>query len=161
MSTPSNLTAADQAANAAALSYPSPLKEFWQSFSANRGALIALIFFAALVLAAILAGVLAPHSPTEQYREHLLTPPAWVQGGSLQFLLGTDELGRDILSRLMHGARLSLMIGVVSVVLSMLPGIVLGLLAAFYPTWLGNGIMRAMDIMLALPSLLLLSLIHI
>lgn len=138
-----------------ALSYPSPLKEFWQSFSSNRGALVALVFFLALVLAALLAPWLAPHSPIEQYRDALLTPPAWAHGGSWQYILGTDELGRDILSRLMHGARLSLMIGVVSVVLSLLPGIVLGLLAAFYPKLLGNGIMRLMDIMLALPSLLL------
>ncbi|QLG89277.1 ABC transporter permease subunit [Chitinibacter bivalviorum] len=147
------MNAADDASGA--LSYPSPLKEFWQSFSANRGALVALIFFLALVVAAILAPILAPHSPTEQFRDALLTPPAWANGGQWQYLLGTDELGRDILSRLMHGARLSLMIGVVSVALSMLPGIVLGLLAAFYPKILGNGIMRAMDIMLALPSLLL------
>ncbi|WP_410499866.1 ABC transporter permease subunit [Chitinibacter sp. S2-10] len=139
----------------AASSYPSPLKEFWQSFSANRGALIALIFFSLLVVAALFAPWLAPHQPVEQYRDALLTPPVWAANGSWQYILGTDELGRDILSRLMHGARLSLMIGLVSVALSMLPGIVLGLLAAFYPKMLGNGIMRAMDIMLALPSLLL------
>ncbi|WP_373973979.1 ABC transporter permease subunit [Chitinibacter sp. SCUT-21] len=138
-----------------AMSYPSPLKEFWQSFSSNRGALIALFFFCLLLIAALFAPWLAPHSPIEQYRDALLTPPAWVAGGTWNHVLGTDELGRDILSRLMHGARLSLMIGLVSVALSMLPGIVLGLLAAFYPKMLGNGIMRLMDIMLALPSLLL------
>ncbi|WP_348943660.1 ABC transporter permease subunit [Chitinibacter sp. FCG-7] len=152
MSTPIQTTLNDAAG---ALSYPSPLKEFWQSFSANRGALIALIFFGLLVIAALFAPWLAPHSPIEQYRDALLTPPVWVSGGSWLHIMGTDELGRDILSRLMHGARLSLMIGVVSVALSMLPGIVLGLLAAFYPKMLGNGIMRLMDIMLALPSLLL------
>ncbi|WP_157670457.1 ABC transporter permease subunit [Chitinibacter sp. GC72] len=152
MSTPIQTTLND---SGGALSYPSPLKEFWQSFSANLGALIALIFFGLLVIAALFAPWLAPHSPIEQYRDALLTPPVWVNGGSWLHIMGTDELGRDILSRLMHGARLSLMIGVVSVALSMLPGIVLGLLAAFYPKMLGNGIMRLMDIMLALPSLLL------
>jgi dipeptide transport system permease protein len=136
-------------------SYPSPFSEFWQSFRANRGALIALIYFACLVVAAVLAAVLAPHSPIEQYRDALLTPPAWLEGGNWRFVLGTDELGRDILSRLMHGAQLSLMIGLVSVLLSLLPGIVLGLIAAFYPGKIGDAIMRLMDIMLALPSLLL------
>jgi dipeptide transport system permease protein len=155
MSTPMQSQAIHDPDGSGALSYPSPLKEFWQSFSANRGALIALVFFCILVLAALFAPWLAPHSPIEQYRDALLTPPAWVHGGSWVHVFGTDELGRDILSRLMHGARLSLMIGLVSVALSMLPGIVLGLLAAFYPKLMGNTIMRLMDIMLALPSLLL------
>jgi dipeptide transport system permease protein len=113
-----------------------------------------LIYFALIVAAALLAPVLAPHSPIEQYRDALLTPPAWHADGSAKFLLGTDDIGRDILSRLLYGARLSLMIGLVAVVLAMLPGIALGLSAAFFPR-LGIGILRLMDIMLALPSLLL------
>jgi dipeptide transport system permease protein len=136
-------------------SYPSPLKEFWQSFSSNRGALVSFIFFVFLVLAALLAPWLAPHSPTEQYREFFLSPPAWQTGGSMQFIFGTDEVGRDILSRLLHGARLSLLIGLISVLMSLLPGIVLGMIAAFYPNFIGTSIMRAMDVMMALPSLLL------
>jgi dipeptide transport system permease protein len=136
-------------------SYPSPLKEFWQSFSSNRGALVSFIFFVLLVLAALFAPWLAPHSPTEQFRESFLSPPAWQTGGSMQFFLGTDEVGRDILSRLLHGARLSLMIGLISVLMSLLPGIVLGMIAAFYPNFIGTSIMRAMDVMMALPSLLL------
>ena len=135
--------------------YPHPLKEFWKSFSHNKGAVGGMIFFALMVLGAIFAGLLAPHSPIEQYRDALLTPPSWSAGGSTRFLLGTDDLGRDILSRLLFGARLSLMIGLVSVVLSMIPGIVMGMLAAFYPKMLGTAIMRLMDVMLALPSLLL------
>ncbi|MEN9659532.1 ABC transporter permease subunit [Iodobacter fluviatilis] len=136
-------------------SYPSPLKEFWQSFSANRGALVSFIFFMLMVVSALLAPWLAPHAPSEQYREFFLTPPAWQTGGSWQFILGTDEVGRDILSRLLHGARLSLMIGLISVTMSLLPGIVLGMIAAFYPNFIGTSIMRAMDVMMALPSLLL------
>ncbi len=133
---------------------PSGLKDFWRNFSANRGALAGLVYFALIVLCAILAGVLAPHSPIEQYRDALLQPPAWAAEGSAKFLLGTDDIGRDILSRLLHGARLSLMIGLVAVTLSMLPGIALGLTAAFFPR-VGVAILRLMDIMLALPSLLL------
>lgn len=73
----------------------------------------------------------------------------------MQFLLGTDELGRDLLSRLIQGSRLSLLIGLSSVVMSLIPGILLGLFAGFFPRLLGPTIMRLMDIMLALPSLLL------
>jgi len=134
---------------------PSTLAEFWRSFSANRGALGALVFLLLIVACAVLAGVLAPHSPIEQFRDNLLTPPMWQAEGSARFPLGTDDVGRDILSRLLHGARLSLLIGAVAVTLSMLPGIVLGLLAAFFPKRLGVVILRVMDVMLALPSLLL------
>ncbi|GAB7127860.1 ABC transporter permease subunit [Silvimonas sp. JCM 19000] len=135
--------------------HPSPLREFWQAYSANKGALLALIYLLILVLAAIFSPLVAPHSPIEQFRDFMLTPPSWLEGGHARFILGTDELGRDILSRLIDGARLSLSIGLISVVVSLIPGIVLGLLAAFYPGWLGTTIMRLMDIMLALPSLLL------
>ncbi len=135
--------------------YPSPLQEFWRGFSANRGALAALIVFALIAAASLLSPLIAPYSPIEQFRDHMLTPPIWSAGGSAQFLLGTDELGRDILSRLLHGGRVSLGIGLASVLLSMLPGVLLGLLAAFFQPLLAPVIMRVMDIMLALPGLLL------
>lgn len=135
--------------------YPSPLREFWSAFKRNKGALGGLIFMLLLVVCALFASVLAPYNPTEQFRDFLLAPPAWQEGGTSRFLLGTDELGRDMLSRLIHGARLSLLIGLASVIFSLMPGILLGLLAGFSPTRLGPFIMRLMDIMLALPSLLL------
>ncbi|HAB63385.1 MAG TPA: dipeptide ABC transporter permease DppC, partial [Pseudomonas sp.] len=135
--------------------YPSPLREFWSAFRRNKGALGGLIYMVLLVACALFAPALAPYNPSEQFRDFLLTPPAWQEGGTAQFILGTDELGRDMLSRLIHGARLSLLIGLASVVFSLLPGILLGLMAGFSPTRLGPFIMRLMDIMLALPSLLL------
>jgi len=135
--------------------YPSPAKEFWQGFTANRGAFAALIVFALIALASILSPLVAPYSPIEQFRDHMLTPPVWAEGGSWQFIFGTDELGRDILSRLLHGGRVSLGIGLASVLLSLLPGVLLGLLAAFYQHSISPIIMRVMDIMLALPGLLL------
>lgn len=134
---------------------PSSFTDFWTAFAANRGALLGLVYFSLVVLCAVFAGVLAPHDPTEQFRDALLTPPAWNEAGSMKFPLGTDDIGRDVLSRLLHGARLSLLIGLVAVTLSMLPGIVLGLLAGFFPSRLGTPILRLMDVMLALPSLLL------
>ena len=126
-----------------------------KAFIANRGAFIALLVFAAVVAAALLAPWLAPHDPVQQFREHMLTPPAWQAGGLAQFPLGTDELGRCLLSRLLFGARVSLMIGVLSVLLALLPGIVLGLVAAFHPRWVSPLVMRVMDVLLALPGLLL------
>ena len=142
--------AADQS-----LLYPSPLKEFWQAFAHNKGAVAGLLFMIGMIICALFAPWLAPYNPSEQFRDFLLTPPSWFEGGQMQFLLGTDELGRDMLSRLIHGARLSLMIGLASVLMSMLPGILLGLVAGFFPRLLGPSIMRLMDVMLALPSLLL------
>jgi dipeptide transport system permease protein len=135
--------------------YPSPAREFCTAFAANRGALIALLVFALIASASLLAPWLAPHSPTEQFRDHMLTPPIWAAAGSSRFLLGTDELGRDLLSRLLYGGRISLGIGLASVLLSLLPGVCLGLLAAFHQRLLSPVIMRVMDIMLALPGLLL------
>ncbi|MDR0214036.1 MAG: ABC transporter permease subunit [Comamonas sp.] len=137
------------------LTYPSPLKEFWLNFALNKGAVAGLMFMTLVLLAAVFAPAIAPYNPIEQFRSHLLTPPSWLAGGDARFLLGTDELGRDILSRLIHGARLSLLIGLSSVTMALIPGVLLGLLAAFSPKVLGPLTMRLMDILLALPSLLL------
>jgi len=130
-------------------------REFWANFSRNRGAVVSGAIVILLILVAIFAPLISPHSPIEQYRDFVKIPPAWLEGGNRQFLLGTDEAGRDILSRLMYGARLSFWIGFVSVVLALIPGIVLGLIAAFFEKWADTPIMRIMDVLLALPSLLL------
>ena len=129
----------------------SPLAEFWGDFAQNRGAVAGLAIVGGLLFLAAFAGWIAPHSPIEQFRQNALQPPAWQEGGSLRFLLGTDPLGRDILSRLIHGSRLSLFIGFVSVSLSLALGVVLGLLAGFLRGLTETFIMRLMDVMLALP----------
>ncbi|MDH2436538.1 peptide transporter [Pokkaliibacter plantistimulans] len=134
---------------------PSPLREFWSYFRTNKGALVGLWFIVAIMVVACLAELVAPHSPFEQFRNALLQPPVWQEGGSWEFILGTDDVGRDILTRLIYGARLSLMIGCSVVVLSLSVGIVLGLLAAYFRGVVEVAIMRLVDIMLALPSLLL------
>lgn len=132
-----------------------PFQEFWHYFRRNNGAVVGLIFITLMLLIAVFAGVLAPHQPTEQFRDALLHPPVWQQGGEWRFILGTDDVGRDILSRLMYGARLSLLVGCLVVVLSLVSGIVLGLLAGYLGGMVDAVIMRLVDIMLALPSLLL------
>ena len=131
------------------------LKEFWFYFSENRGAVIGMFVILGVVVMALLADLLAPHLPNEQYREHLLQPPAWQEGGSWAFPLGTDATGRDMLSRIMHGSRYSLLIGCIVVTLSLSAGIFLGLVAAFLRGLIETAIMRLMDIILAVPSLLL------
>ena len=134
---------------------PHPWRELWDYFSRNRGAVTGLVIVVGLVLLALFADVIAPHSAIEQYRDATLIPPAWQEDGNSRFLLGTDPVGRDVLSRLIHGSRLSLLIGLVSVSLSLGLGIVLGLVAGFFRGITEIAIMRLMDIMLALPSLLL------
>ena len=131
------------------------LAEFWFYFSENRGAVIGLFVFVALVLIAVFADVIAPHSPFEQYRDAVLLPPAWLEGGNWNFVLGTDPVGRDILSRLIYGSQYSLFIGVFVTTLSLTTGIIIGVIAGYYGGWLDTAIMRLMDIILAFPSLLL------
>ncbi len=134
---------------------PSGWSEFWRGFAKNKGAVVGLAFMAVVCVAALFAPWVAPYSPIEQFRDHFLAPPAWVAGGSSQFWLGTDEVGRDILSRLIFGARLSLFVGFVSVTLAIIPGVVLGLVAAYFGKFVDSAVMRLMDIMMALPALLL------
>lgn len=131
------------------------LAEFWYYFSENRGAVIGLVVFAILVVVAVLAPLIAPHAPNAQYRDAVLVPPVWEEGGRAAYLLGTDAVGRDILSRLLYGARFSLFIGVIVTTLALVGGIVVGVVAGFFRGWIDTVIMRVMDIILAFPSLLL------
>ena len=124
--------------------------EFWHYFSMNRGAVVGLVVFALLVLVAIFANFLAPHSPDQQYRDALLIPPMWEAGGRPDFILGTDPVGRDMLSRLIHGSRYSLFIGLVVVTGALFIGVILGVLAGYFRGWVDVVIMRVMDIILVL-----------
>ena len=130
------------------------LGEFWLYFRENRGAVLGLIFFLFIIFIAIFADFISPYTPNIQHRSHLLQPPIFA-GGDASFILGTDAVGRDILSRLIYGARYSLFIGVIVVSLSLFAGIILGLISGFLGGRTDNVIMRMMDIILAFPSLLL------
>ena len=132
-----------------------PLREFWGYFSASRGALAGLAIVLLVLLVALFAPLLAPHAPNLTNNAAFLKPPFWQAGGSLTYPLGTDAIGRDILSRLMHGARLSLVIGLAVVALSVIVGTVLGLAAGYFRGIFEIAVMRLMDIILTLPSLLL------
>jgi dipeptide transport system permease protein len=106
------------------------------------------------VIVALAAPVFAPFNPDHQFRDALLAPPL-TRGSEGLFLLGTDALGRDMLSRLIFGARFSLFIGVVVVLVSLIGGVIVGMFAGFFRGWVDTVIMRIMDIILAFPSLLL------
>ncbi len=131
------------------------LAEFWYYFSENRGAVIGFWLFVLLVIVALLAPVIAPHLPYAQYRDAVLVPPFWEEGGRAAFPLGTDPVGRDILSRLLYGAQYSLFIGVVVTTIALVGGIVIGVIAGYFGGWIDTVIMRIMDVILAFPSLLL------
>ncbi len=132
-----------------------PLQEFWFYFRINKGAVVGLAFIVFIIILALFADFIAPYSPIEQYRDALLQPPVWADGGTSRHLLGTDDVGRDILSRLIHGAQLSLLVGLFVVTLSLGLGVLLGLTAGYYRGTVETLIMRMVDIMLAMPSLLL------
>lgn len=139
----------------ATVAMPSRLALFWRSFSENRGAVFGLGLMVVLIIVAALADVLALHTPIEQFRENFLTPPVWDAEGNWHFPLGTDDVGRDMLSRLIYGARLSLMIGFSVVAVALITGTTLGLTAAFAGGVVDVFIMRLVDVILVFPSLLL------
>ena len=133
----------------------SPLQEFWFYFNQNRSAVIGLGFIFLVLLISVFAPWIAPFDPTEQNRAALLLPPAWYEGGNSAYLLGTDDIGRDILSRIIYGTRISVFAGFIIVLLSCILGTSLGLLSGFYGGALDTLVMRCIDIMLAIPNLLL------
>jgi peptide/nickel transport system permease protein len=125
------------------------VSDFWWQLRRNRLALFGAAVLASFAVVALLAPWLAPYSPTAQNLPASLQPPGPVH------LLGTDEFGRDILSRLIYGTRVSLLVGVFSVAIALAAGGFLGMLAGYYGGWLDNALMRVMDVMLALPTILL------
>jgi dipeptide transport system permease protein len=134
---------------------PSRFKAFWSAFAENRGAVAGLTVLTLIVLMAIFADVIAPHSPTEQFREAVRALPAWEEGGSSRFLLGTDALGRDQLSRLIHGARISLFIGLSVMGVALVVGVLLGLACVSFGNAVDVAITRCMDLIMAVPGLVL------
>jgi dipeptide transport system permease protein len=130
-------------------------QEFWFYFSVSKSAVAGLVFLVLVVFVALFADVISPHEPAEQYRQFAKLPPAWKEGGQMQFFLGTDYAGRDMLSRIIHGSRLSLIAGFIVVILSLSIGVLLGLIAGYRGGWLETLIMRVMDTIMAVPGLLL------
>jgi len=124
-------------------------------FVRARAGLFGLGLLLCVIAMAIAAPVLAPYDPTKQEIINRLAPPMWQEGGSSRHVLGTDQLGRDVLSRIIWGARVSLGIGTLAVAISTTAGLVLGAIGGYAGGWADNVIMRAADIQLAFPFILL------
>ncbi|MBK1686766.1 ABC transporter permease [Rubrivivax gelatinosus] len=136
--------------------------DVWHSFKQSPTAMLAAAIAAVCVFCALFAGWVSPHDPFDLATLDLMDsrlPPAWIDGGSTKYLLGTDDQGRDILSALMYGARISLLVGLASVALSVVLGVGLGLLAGFVGGRTDAFIMRVCDVMLSFPSILVALLI--
>jgi peptide/nickel transport system permease protein len=127
----------------------------WRKLARNPAALAGALILLAVVVAAIGADWIAPHDPAKQSLVRRFMPPAWSAGGSPTYLLGTDQVGRDILSRMIHGARISLTVGVAAVVVSLLVGVGLGLISGYVGGRIDIVIMTVVDVTLSFPQLLL------
>ncbi len=132
-----------------------PLFDQLEKLLKNRTAVGGLIIISIFAFAAVFAPVISPHNPNENALYDQLKPPLWNPEGTIKNILGTDDMGRDMLSRLIYGARVSLTLGIVSVGIAFLFGSILGAVAGYYKGWLDNLIMRFMDIILAFPHILL------
>ena len=137
----------------------SPLELFWRRLKHDRVALVALAFIGLLVLIAILAGPLVSlfgaHPPNELHPEALQLPFGEASGPSGSYLFGTDGLGRDVFSRTLYGARVSLLVAFIASALVMIIGVTLGMVAGYYRGWVDSFLARVIDVMLAFPVLLL------
>lgn len=136
--------------------------ELWQSFCSSPLAMAAAALALLCIAMAVLAPWLAPHDPFDLASLDLLDarlPPAWLDGGSAKYLLGTDDQGRDLLSAIMYGARISLAVGCAAVLLSMVVGVSAGLLAGYVGGRLDAALMRLCDVVLSFPSILIALLI--
>jgi peptide/nickel transport system permease protein len=126
-----------------------------RSFLASTTVRIALGVIGLFILAALLAPIIAPSDPLTGSLEDRLAPPAWVEGGSLRHLLGADDLGRDILSRLLHGARISLLVAAIAIFAAGLLGSLVGLIAGYFGGWVERILMRIVDLALSFPIVML------
>jgi peptide/nickel transport system permease protein len=127
----------------------------WRKLARNPATIIGSLILLVVIGAALAAPWVAPHDPAKQSLIRRFTPPAWAPGGQATYLLGTDQVGRDILSRIIHGARIALLVGVAAVLVSLLVGVTLGLLSGFRGGRVDTTIGTIVDINLSFPPLLL------
>lgn len=141
---------------------PSHLQQFLNSdflyyFKSDKVVITAFVIFLTFIIVALFAPFIAPHDPYDLASIDIMDaelPPSWLEEGSRQFLLGTDEQGRGILSTIINGLRTSLTIGILAVLLQMIIGVIIGLIAAYYGRWLDNLLMRIADIQLSFSTLM-------
>ena len=137
-----------------------PWQEAWGRFLRNKASIVGLVIVVVFLFITVMASVVAPHSPLQLHSGKSFLPPAWVEKSSTnktglqEFLLGTDTLGRDVLSRVLYGSRVSMMVGFVPTVIIILVGTIVGMLAGYYGGRWDNFLMRLTDIMYGFPDLL-------
>lgn len=129
--------------------------EFYRQFKKNKSALVGLYIVFILIICAIFAPIISTHDPLIQNLGDRLIPPMWSAGGTFEHILGTDDFGRDLFSRIIYGARISLVIGIISVGIALFFGTLMGAMAGFYGGIVDSIIMRIVDIMLSIPAILL------
>jgi len=132
-----------------------PFLEFIKHFKKNKSAVLGFFIALMLVAFALFSPLIATHLPNVQDLSARLIPPFWNEGGSTQHLLGTDDFGRDLFSRIVYGARISIMVGTISVSISLFFGLLMGVFAGYYGKWVDAVIMRLVDMMLSVPAILL------
>jgi ABC-type dipeptide/oligopeptide/nickel transport system permease subunit len=127
----------------------------WRRFALNPAVIFGSVILALVIGAALAAPWVAPHDPAKQSLLRRFTPPVWQAGGNASYLLGTDQVGRDVLSRIVHGARISLMVGVAAVMVSLVIGVTSGLVSGFIGGKIDTVIGTVVDINLSFPQILL------
>jgi peptide/nickel transport system permease protein len=127
----------------------------WRKLVRNPGAIAGALILLTVIVAAVAAPHVAPHDPARQSLIRRFTPPLWVQDGNSAYPLGTDQVGRDILSRIIYAARISLIVGISAVMVSLVVGVTLGLLSGFLRGKVDAVIMTVVDVTLSFPQLLI------
>ncbi len=129
--------------------------EFVRLFKKNKSAVFGLCIASMLIVFALFSPFIATALPDIQDLSARLIPPFWYEGGSIKHLLGTDDFGRDLFSRIVYGARISIMVGAISVSISLFFGLIMGVFAGYYGGLIDAMIMRLVDMMLSIPAILL------
>lgn len=148
------MSAVAAAGNGSAARHESPLLRNLRMFASSKLAVAAALVTLAFVLMALFAPFIAPHDPDEPDLFRRLLPPVWMEGGEWAFPLGCDALGRDILSRIIYGSRVSILIGITVIVVATGIGIIAGLAAGYLRGWVDVAISRLVDILLGFPYLI-------
>lgn len=136
-------------------SFKEKIRYLFKLLLKSKTGMIGFLIVLTVMLIAPLAPVLAPYDPAQTHPAQMLQPPVWMEGGSMDHILGTDQLGRDLLSRIIFGTQISLLVGIVSVVIAGIIGGLLGLISGYYGGFIDTVIMRFVDAFIAIPSLLI------
>lgn len=131
------------------------LKKWSKLLFQSKTGTFGLFIVITVIIIALIARFIAPYDPSLQDVTNVSQPPAWLEGGNISHILGTDNMGRDILSRVIYGTRISLLIGVCSVLIAGIIGVIVGLIAGYYGGFIDNVLMRLVDSFLAIPNILL------